>query len=116
MAKQGIMKYQYCDRTKENRPYNKLTLEYFAARKLPYGHARRAVLLSLMQQGLEFYVNMRGCPNLRYDTDLLKMLKDGVIELVNEKVSRYFSFDIKHTFVRLSTTPVKKKVKRKSRK
>lgn len=95
MALRGSREFQYTN-LGNNEP-NRITEEFFEARKMMYGAPRRAILMKLLKQGLEFYVNRRHCIVLSEDTDIQYLLKKEKIELVNETQGR----KCKHTFVRL---------------
>lgn len=95
MALRGHREFQYTN-SHNNEP-NKITQEFFEVRKMMYGAPRRANLMRLFKQGLEFYVNRRHCIILSEDTDIQYLLKKEKIELVNEPQGN----KCKHTFVRL---------------
>lgn len=96
MALRGTRVFQYTIDGKNDSPYNKVTEQYFEARKMMYGAPRRNLLLSLFKQGLEFYVNRRGYIHTDKDPDIQYLLKRGKIEMVNEPQRT-----VKFTFVRL---------------
>lgn len=104
MALQGKRTYQFMVDGKNDNPYKKTTLQYFEVRKMSYGMKRRALLMKLFKAGVEFYVNCNHCIQLKDDKDLQKLIKQGKIEMVNEVITRYNTFSIKHSFVRLKKT------------
>lgn len=106
MAMLGKRTFQFTVDGKWGANYTPIALKYFEVRKMQYGAKRREEFMNLFNQGLEFYVNCKHCINLKHDYDMQKLLKQGKIEMVNERQTRGWSFAIKHTFLRL-----KKKVK-----
>ena len=95
MALRGRREFQYTN-SGSNEP-NRITEEFFEVRKMMYGAPRRANLMKLFKQGLEFYVNKKHCIQINEDTDIKYLLKKEKIELVNETQAN----KCKHTFVRL---------------
>lgn len=92
-------KYYYEDydfsRTMERDLYSRA---WRTALTMPYGKDRRTALLKLMSSPGEYLtVNRRYCPNLKYDVDLVKMLKAGVLVRF-----RTGGFSTKKTVLRLA--------------
>lgn len=95
MALRGKREFNFTN-PDDNEP-NKITSEFFEARKMMYGAKRRSILMKLFKQGLQFYVNKKHCIQTHEDTDIKYLLKKEKIELVNESQGK----KCKHTFVRL---------------
>lgn len=76
-------------------------------RDLPFGSIRRQAIISLLQTGYLLRVNGKGCIQTKADPDLLKLLKDGKIEMYNER-NRTF----KRTIIRYNDGSERRKRKR----
>jgi|AGFT01.1.fsa_nt_gi hypothetical protein len=76
-------------------------------RDLPFGSIRRQAIISLLQTGYLLRVNGKGCIQTKADPDLQKLLKDGKIEMYNER-NRTF----KRTIIRYNDGSERRKRKR----
>lgn len=60
-------------------------LQYREIRHLPFGSGRRQAIIQLLQTGFLIPVNGKNCIQLNADPDLRKLLKNGKIEMYNER-------------------------------
>lgn len=92
-------------------------VRFQSIRHMAYGHQRRTELMKLFNTGFECTVNIRGCINLRYDTDIKYLLKNKTLVLCNQVVStgHFGMLKCKHSFVKLNPVPQTKPKKLKRR-
>ncbi len=70
--------------------------------RMPQGAARRRRILELLAQGGQSVcVNRRYCPNLRFDRDLVQLLREGKLLRTRSGVSR----TSRHTLLVLASAP-----------
>ncbi|MED6699480.1 hypothetical protein VWH97_07070 [Escherichia coli O157] len=71
-------------------------------RDAPYGGKRRKLIYEILKSGAELQVNGKHCVQTKNDPDILRLLKEGKIEMFNEGVSYYGQrVKCKHTFLRI---------------
>lgn len=81
--------------------------QYWEIKHLPFGSARRHTIIQLLKTGYLIPVNGLHCIQLNADPDLRKLLKDGKIEMYNERTGTF-----KRTIIRYKNGSERRKRKR----